>query len=601
MPANRPGGPRAVVRALIAITATSFITLAPTRASAQCGPPDNTCVVTPANGARPINAWPSSDTALDWVAIDQAAAHYSQFPQYGVFDPPIVGFLQSQLDQNFPTNQPTCNYQAAANAMRNLRPTGVLGTYISGGDVRPTDNLRFYPVDALPLTLVPTSAYLAGTVWSIQDGVPRQAIDFQLAEARTWFASAVANELIARTTCLPEQKLSFVYMDNVRHPGSGYRLPANDACSVGDCLQNPRPPHCLCAEVPWSFTLSFLNDVRTRIAPHGLRLVCNVAGPIWGWPAADVTNMIAVTHGISHERPFEKNYCRNNLANLLTEIGFWQQWLAAGHTILWVPTQCNSAAICPACPTCGSCPPAPANQHEQRVMAAMAMMIRQPGQSVFVARDYFRDRPDWATWSAQFGTPLQDFQILSGHVAGAPIVLTRRFAGGRMSVNLGASLCVATAASSVQLGFGPVITQQPRSLLLCSNRSARFAVSAVGIGTVRYQWRRNGVNIAGATLPELLLPSVTEADEAAYSCLVSDNEAARSSNVVTLTVGDGRVGDTNGDGRVDNFDIEPFTSALVNPALATTCAFDANGDGIFDNFDITPMVQLLLTFGAFDP
>lgn len=234
-------------------------------------------------------------------------------------------------------------------------------------------------------------------------------------------------------------------------------------------------------------------------------------------------------------------------------------------------------------------------------MAAMAMMIRQPGQSVFVARDYFRDRPDWATWSAQFGTPLQDFQILSGHVAGAPIVLTRRFAGGRMSVNLGASLCVATAASSVQLGFGPVITQQPRSLLLCSNRTARFVVSAVGIGTVRYQWRRNGVNIAGATLPELLLPSVTEADEAAYSCLVSDNEAARSSNVVTLTVGDGRVGDTNGDGRVDNFDIEPFTSALVNPALATTCAFDANGDGIFDNFDITPMVQLLLTFGAFDP
>ena len=66
------------------------------------------------------------------------------------------------------------------------------------------------------------------------------------------------------------------------------------------------------------------------------------------------------------------------------------------------------------------------------------------------------------------------------------------------------------------------------------------------------------------------------------------------------------VGDMNGDGTVDNFDIGPFELALVDlaayllayPTVDYTCAGNVNGDGSFDNFDIGPF-EILLTTGSY--
>ena len=68
---------------------------------------------------------------------------------------------------------------------------------------------------------------------------------------------------------------------------------------------------------------------------------------------------------------------------------------------------------------------------------------------------------------------------------------------------------------------------------------------------------------------------------------------------VVLRVGPGR-GDTNCDGVVDLFDIDPFVLALTNPAAYMT-AFpnchveqaDADGSGTVDLFDIDAFVSLL--------
>jgi uncharacterized membrane protein len=60
------------------------------------------------------------------------------------------------------------------------------------------------------------------------------------------------------------------------------------------------------------------------------------------------------------------------------------------------------------------------------------------------------------------------------------------------------------------------------------------------------------------------------------------------------------VGDTNCDGTVDAFDIEPFTLALTDPngyaGQYPNCDIrnvDINGDGVVDAFDIEPFVELL--------
>ncbi|MBK8913892.1 MAG: serine hydrolase [Phycisphaerales bacterium] len=64
-------------------------------------------------------------------------------------------------------------------------------------------------------------------------------------------------------------------------------------------------------------------------------------------------------------------------------------------------------------------------------------------------------------------------------------------------------------------------------------------------------------------------------------------------------------GDTNCDGTVNNFDIEPFVLALTNPAayarmypLCDILAADVTGDGMVNNFDIDPFVECLINFGC---
>jgi hypothetical protein len=68
-----------------------------------------------------------------------------------------------------------------------------------------------------------------------------------------------------------------------------------------------------------------------------------------------------------------------------------------------------------------------------------------------------------------------------------------------------------------------------------------------------------------------------------------------------IEVGQGRlVGDTNCDGAVDAFDVEPFILALTDPNGYVTqfpncdiASADANGDGVVDAFDIEPFIALL--------
>ncbi|QOJ13701.1 MAG: hypothetical protein HRU75_03180 [Planctomycetia bacterium] len=64
-------------------------------------------------------------------------------------------------------------------------------------------------------------------------------------------------------------------------------------------------------------------------------------------------------------------------------------------------------------------------------------------------------------------------------------------------------------------------------------------------------------------------------------------------------------GDLDGDGRLTNFDIDPFVLALTNreayqaafphiPPEAIDILGDMNGDGVLTNFDIDPFVDALV-------
>jgi hypothetical protein len=83
---------------------------------------------------------------------------------------------------------------------------------------------------------------------------------------------------------------------------------------------------------------------------------------------------------------------------------------------------------------------------------------------------------------------------------------------------------------------GPFIEQQPTSRLGYSGQSTTFTVSAVGTGTLMYQWRKNGVNIPNATSSSLTLSPLNYRSPAEYDVVVSDDYGSATSSTATLTV-----------------------------------------------------------------
>ena len=88
----------------------------------------------------------------------------------------------------------------------------------------------------------------------------------------------------------------------------------------------------------------------------------------------------------------------------------------------------------------------------------------------------------------------------------------------------------------------PLITTQPTNLSLSPGATAVFNVAAIGSQPLNYQWRKNGANlsdggnIAGSQGTVLTVNNVTEADNGAYSVLVSNPITSALSSSATLTV-----------------------------------------------------------------
>ena len=66
----------------------------------------------------------------------------------------------------------------------------------------------------------------------------------------------------------------------------------------------------------------------------------------------------------------------------------------------------------------------------------------------------------------------------------------------------------------------PAITQQPASLTVAAGQPATFTVAASGTSPLSYQWRRNGVAIAGANATSYQVASVANVDDGAVFSVV---------------------------------------------------------------------------------
>jgi uncharacterized repeat protein (TIGR02543 family) len=89
----------------------------------------------------------------------------------------------------------------------------------------------------------------------------------------------------------------------------------------------------------------------------------------------------------------------------------------------------------------------------------------------------------------------------------------------------------------------PSIAVQPSSVTVSVGDTANFTVVASGTWPLHYQWRRNGVDISGATSWVYITPpaqAVNNGDQ--YTVLVSNGQGNRTSSAATLTVNGAALG-----------------------------------------------------------
>jgi|GEM_PF-650890 len=80
------------------------------------------------------------------------------------------------------------------------------------------------------------------------------------------------------------------------------------------------------------------------------------------------------------------------------------------------------------------------------------------------------------------------------------------------------------------------ITSQPVSQVVSAGSTVTFYVAASGQPPLRYQWRKNGVNIAGATNATYTIAAVTTASAGGYTVVVSNSAGSVTSQTATLTI-----------------------------------------------------------------
>ena len=131
------------------------------------------------------------------------------------------------------------------------------------------------------------------------------------------------------------------------------------------------------------------------------------------------------------------------------------------------------------------------------------------------------------------------FSTATGSIAGTPTAITPSTTFTITATNSGGSMSV---SPSIRVNPpAPVITTQPTAATVYRGQTAAFTVVATGTGTLRYQWRKNGTAISGATSSSYTTPATVLADNsAAFSVVVSDPYGgSRTSSNAALTVKSG--------------------------------------------------------------
>ena len=120
--------------------------------------------------------------------------------------------------------------------------------------------------------------------------------------------------------------------------------------------------------------------------------------------------------------------------------------------------------------------------------------------------------------------------------AGNYSVVVFNTAGSVPSANASLTVLVPATVTGQPASRTNKLTLASVSPVIYNPTNATFNVTAVGIGTLRYQWKRNGTALPGANSSTLVLSNLTPADAGHYTVQVVDDIGPTESQPATLTI-----------------------------------------------------------------
>ncbi|MGC8991389.1 MAG: immunoglobulin domain-containing protein, partial [Verrucomicrobiia bacterium] len=124
-------------------------------------------------------------------------------------------------------------------------------------------------------------------------------------------------------------------------------------------------------------------------------------------------------------------------------------------------------------------------------------------------------------------------------------------------------------------GALPIIDEHPTGLATLVGRSATLQVAARAQGNPRFQWRKNGTPLPGATTATLQLLNLQVSDTGEYDVIVSNDAGAVASRPAAV-----RVAAPNADADADGMDDLYELTHGLEPAWQEDLDADPDGDGM---------------------
>jgi hypothetical protein len=155
--------------------------------------------------------------------------------------------------------------------------------------------------------------------------------------------------------------------------------------------------------------------------------------------------------------------------------------------------------------------------------------------------------------------------------------------GGAFQGLCGAGLLDAGAAiNRAVLSSAPLILSGPQSVTIVEGQTATFTVTAAGAATLTYQWKRNGVDVPGATSSSYTTPALSVGDSGTrYSVSVTNSLGTITSSAATVTVVPVTPVIVSGPQSISIVEGQTATFAVIATGAATlTYQWKRNGDDI---------------------